>query len=283
MLNEDTQFKESIDIDTLTSIVKKSGDDAHLFFQKNKKNIYTGLSNKILKEKSEKELLINQDLVCEEIIIDEILKVDSNAVIYSEERDNLSELRDDKSFIKYLIDPLDGTHNYYYGLPFWGISLAVLDTNNIPITGIIYLPCLNILLRKSNKQKYSFLYSNNNWLRVKAIDRVTESSIIAYDNQFYKIGEPGHNLFKKITKYSFTTRISGSAVVDAAYIALGVLNARLFNHARSYDIAASIPIVKGSGGIVTNFKNESVNLYSRNVLMSSGSIIHKKLLEIIDL
>ena len=71
-----------------------------------------------VREKSYKELVIEEDLLCEQILVSEIKRYDSNAVIYSEEMNSLDKLNSDTSEIKYLLDPLDGTHNYYFGLPF---------------------------------------------------------------------------------------------------------------------------------------------------------------------
>ncbi|MGC8666720.1 MAG: inositol monophosphatase family protein [Chthonomonadales bacterium] len=41
-------------------------------------------------------------------------------------------------------DPIDGTTNFVWGLPHWGVSLGLLE-NGVPVLGVIYLPVLEDL------------------------------------------------------------------------------------------------------------------------------------------
>ena len=44
----------------------------------------------------------------------------------------------------WLVDPLDGTISYSFGLPYWGVAISLIYDND-PILGVIYLPVLDKL------------------------------------------------------------------------------------------------------------------------------------------
>ena len=127
----------SLELDFLVDAVLKAGEAALKAFESKKYCFLTDFQHEKITEKSKKELVVEEDLLCQEIIIEAIKEYESDAVIYSEELTNLDDLKSDRSETKYLIDPLDGTHNFCFGLPFWGISVAVLNKDNMPVAGII--------------------------------------------------------------------------------------------------------------------------------------------------
>ncbi len=47
-----------------------------------------------------------------------------------------------KSGITWVIDPLDGTVNYFYGLPGWNVSIAAKDKDG-SVVGVVVAPTIN--------------------------------------------------------------------------------------------------------------------------------------------
>ena len=45
----------------------------------------------------------------------------------------------------WLVDPLDGTTNFLWGAPFWGVSIGLARGDEV-LAGVIYLPMLDELL-----------------------------------------------------------------------------------------------------------------------------------------
>ena len=73
-----------------------------------------------------------------------------------------------------------------------------------------------------------------------------------------------------------TTRNSGSAALDMAYVASGRYDGYFQNNLNLWDIAAGIIIVKESGGIVNEInllKNEHIDI------RASSTAINEKMLE----
>lgn len=271
----------SIDLGFLIKAVQKAGEIARKSFKNKKYCFLSDFKTEKIKEKSKRELVIEEDIVCQDIIIEEIKRQDANAVIYSEELNNISQLETDKSARKYIIDPLDGTHNFCFGLPFWGISVAVLNDKNIPVAAVIFLPELDMLIKCEGVDHPTRLFTKGVWTPVTTARKEISEALICYDNQFYKLGERSFAIYKNLTKECFTTRIIGSAVSDIGLIALGKINGRIWNKTNSYDIAGGIPIIKGAGGSISDFCGNEINIFSEDVIMCSDSKLNKKIVEII--
>jgi len=185
----------------------------------------------------------------------------------------------DKSNRKYLIDPLDGTHNYYFGLPFWGVAAAVLDSSNKPCAAVIYIPMMKLLM-KCEMDEPTMVWSEGGWELVKTRHKDLSRSLICYDNQFYKLGLQAVQMFEQLTRDCFTIRIMGSAVCDAALIACGKVNARIWNNTNPYDIGAGIKIVEGAGGEISDFNGNEINVLAKQVIMCSDKSLQSELLDL---
>ena len=80
------------------------------------------------------------DILSQNIIVENLLKAFPEYAIISEEKS----MGKNTKKLTWIIDPLDGTHNYIAGLPCFGISIALADKSNY-FLGIIYFPMLDKL------------------------------------------------------------------------------------------------------------------------------------------
>lgn len=55
----------------------------------------------------------------------------------------ITEESEDNNIKEYnwIIDPIDGTSNYYHGLPLWAVSVALYKSNS-PVSGLLFFPAL---------------------------------------------------------------------------------------------------------------------------------------------
>ena len=272
-----------INYNRVVEIVQEAGFVLLDRFNKRNSRHLEGVDTGYVKEKTEKELVIREDLISQDIVINGIKEFDPDAIIYSEELDNMHLLEQDENEIKFILDPLDGTHNFYFGMPYWGIGLAVLDKQNESIAGFIYLPALNIFIKNEGNNSPTFIKSEEGWVKCHTTKRSLNNALICYDNQFYKLGYKAIKIYDILAHDSFTSRITGSAITDAALIATGRINGRIWNKTEPYDIAPGIPIVRGAGGMVSDFNNNDINVLQKSVIMSSDKLLHERLIQEINL
>jgi len=245
------------ELDIAKSVAKRMGKIQLKNFRKNLKVI----------RKSPKDFVSNVDLECQNLAY-ELLKKEFEYEILSEEK----RIQDDiKTDLFWIIDPVDGTHNYISGLPNFGVSIA-LATKNEFLLGVIYLPYFDEMYY-AVKNHGAFM--NNEKIQVSKNNDL-EKSMITFDNQFY-LNKKSFDIYKKIVDSCFTTRILGSAVYDFCLIASGKVDARVWNNTKIFDFAAGLTIVNEAGGQVTDFSGNEINLNSHDIL-ASNSFVHQELL-----
>ena len=85
--------------------------------------------------KAPKELVSTVDMECQQLFYD-LLKENDTYPILSEEVRNIDKIPEDYCWV---VDPLDGSHNFIAGLPTFGVSIALVKKKRTVI-GVIYLP-----------------------------------------------------------------------------------------------------------------------------------------------
>ena len=80
------------------------------------------------------------DLASEKLIVAKILEARPDDGIIGEEGSAIPS----KSGVTWVIDPLDGTVNYFYGIAGWNVSIAAKDGDGVQV-GVVYAPSINSL------------------------------------------------------------------------------------------------------------------------------------------
>jgi myo-inositol-1(or 4)-monophosphatase len=223
-----------------------------------------------VRAKSPNELVSEYDLKSEKEIISRIRKNFPDHGIYSEES---GDLKHDSSYL-WVLDPLDGTHNFIYGLPHYGVSIGLLKDGK-PLLGVIYLPESDELLQ-AVKGGGAFL----NGRRLRVSKRPIERAFVFYQCPYPRSGHTPYAILEKVTHHVQALRILGVAVTSFEYLASGCADAYLMHSLRPYDVAAGALIVEEAGGRTTDFDGKPWRMESKTFLASNG-LIHEKLLEIV--
>ncbi|OSM02510.1 inositol monophosphatase family protein [Magnetofaba australis] len=219
--------------------------------------------------KAPHEFVLEEDLMADKLLAEGIAWRFPDAGIYSEEMADWRRFREDKR-LKFLIDPLDGTHNYHYGLPQWGIAVSLLDADNRPLAGFIHIPRYDLLLYNftAGKGPTHENYGGRTRVITSSPRHQFSEALVAYDNQFYRLGEAAFARYQEIAKRAFTTRITGSAAFDAAMVALGKFDARIWNQVEPYDVAAAFPIIQGAGGVTCGLDgNADIDIFHGGMMV----------------
>ncbi|MFH1326798.1 MAG: inositol monophosphatase family protein [archaeon] len=221
--------------------------------------------------KSINELVGMADIESQSTIINILNKEFPSYEVFGEERTQ-TEISEKPTWV---VDPVDGTHNFISGIPHFGISIGLIENFDFKL-GVIYLPYEDKIF---TAMKGKGAFCNNGPLKVSSNPSLA-NAVVCYDNQFY-LDESVLKNYELLIKNTFTTRILGSAVRDFCFIAEGVTDARICNNTKLVDIAAGTVILTEAGGRVSDFNGNSITINSKQII-ASNSHIHNSILELIN-
>lgn len=221
-----------------------------------------------IKVKSNKSLVAKADIEANKAIIKTIKKYFPEHSILSEE----IPFEDNKSDYKWVIDPIDGTHNFLRQIPIFGTSIA-LECKNEPILGVISFPVLCITA-VAEKGKGSFMNSRRIAVsNKKTLDHSFVLFEFSYANRIEKVG-----FLKKLAHKTIDVRNFGSAIYNLLLIACGKCDGYVVLTTNEWDIAAGFLIVEEAGGRVTDLKGGKWK-HDQHQFAISNNKIHKELLK----
>jgi len=227
---------------------------------------------KKVKYKDKTNAVTNADLESEKKILNLIRKNFPEHSILSEEKGVV----DNKSRYRWLIDPLDGTHNYMHNIPLFGVSIA-LEYRKEVVLGVIYLPCFDSLY-VAEKGRGAFL--NGRRIKVSSMKELRKAMLLM-DGGFHRETRKRLKLVNRLSKKIHKIRAFGCAVIDFLYVAEGKVEGSVLFPTNPWDIAAGVLMVKEAGGMVSDFKGMEGNQYSQYLVVSNGKI-GKQLLGIVN-
>jgi myo-inositol-1(or 4)-monophosphatase len=213
------------------------------------------------------------DRLCEKSIVSMILNTFPDHDILTEE----SPFEGKGSSWKWIIDPLDGTTNYFHGFPCFCVSIGLEVEDEVKL-GVIYIPTLDELFH-AEKGKGAFL--NGEQIVVSRIDRLNRGLLgTGFPYDVHEHADFYLRYFRKFIKKSFAIRRPGSAAIDLSYLAAGRFDGFWEFKLHPWDVAAGSLMITEAGGKVTDFKGRPFNIYSEEILASNG-IIHEEMLQAI--
>lgn len=224
----------------------------------------------MFRHKGHREIVTNCDIASENAITQCLSEEYPKAKVLSEE---VGEISGDEDLV-FIVDPIDGTHNFIHQIPLYAISIGVYARQTL-LAGMIHMPEFGEYLYAVRGQG---AFRNGSPIACSDTSSL-RSAMVAYDNQFHKQAAMLENL-SPLADACFTLRVFGSACVDLANTAQGRIDARVFHRTKLVDFAAGQVIVEEAGGTVTDFQGRPVTLKTQDVIASNGSI-HQELVEVL--
>lgn len=178
-----------------------------------------------------------------------------------------------ESRFRWIVDPLDGTHNYVRGLPMSGVSIG-FEVDGQMQAGVVFDPSREEMFT-AVRGKGAFL--NGEPIQVSAFASMQDPLAIA--TGFSRQGN-----LKEVALQQFTTLIHkglsvrrySSSTLTLAYIAAGRLDAYWDLKLAPWDTAAGSLLVEEAGGKVTAVSGEPFVLGGS--LLASNGHLHDELL-----
>ncbi len=141
----------------------------------------------------------------------------------------------------WIIDPLDGSVNYFMGIPHYCTSIAFKNKGKC-VVGAVYDPVRDEMFSAD----LAGSYLNSVPIRRRTVTQLEE---IVISGGFFKAQslEDGTRIFQKISKRVKKIRFFGSAALDLCYLACGRVNAYIQHWVNEWDIAAAALIAEKAG------------------------------------
>lgn len=151
-----------------------------------------------------------------------------------------------ESDYQWIVDPIDGTVNYFYGIPHFCISIALRHKEDI-ILGVILDPVAGDLW---TVEKGGPAFLNGEVITASPRTKLEESILYVGTGKTDEALDAGLARFKRASIRARKMRIMGSAALAMAYVASGRLDAYVEYRISLWDIAAGILLIEAAGGKV---------------------------------
>ena len=147
----------------------------------------------------------------------------------------------------WILDPIDGTKSFITGLPLWGTLIALLHHGQ-PILGCIHQPVLGQLLIGDG----STTTLNGQPIRCRPTTRVEEATLLLSDPLTAAQFQNGP-AFDALQRRARLVRTWGDCYAYLL-VASGWADIAVDPIMNPWDIAALVPVIRGAGGVITNWR-----------------------------
>jgi myo-inositol-1(or 4)-monophosphatase len=183
--------------------------------------------------------------------------------------------RDSTSGYTWVVDPLDGTINFLFGIPVWSVSVAVQDETGTAV-GVVHDPCRG--------ETFAARRDAGATLNGRRIDVSAESDLATALVGTGFSYEPEARarqaeVLARVLPRVRDIRRGGSAALDLAAVSCGRLDGFYEAPMEPWDKAAGMLLVTEAGGIVTEL-DPPVPRLSRGVV-AAGRALHDSLSELV--
>ena len=189
------------------------------------------------------------DRASERLISERILAARPDDGLLGEER---AGDRSGTSGLRWVVDPLDGTVNYLYGIPQWCVSIAVEDDAG-PLVGVVHDPNRNETFA-ARRAAGSTL--NGSPLRISPPPGVS-AALIATGYSYDAAARRAHaTMLADLIGHVRDLRRCGSAALDLSWIAAGRWDGYAEFGLHRWDWSAASLVVSEAGGTLMRWRHD---------------------------
>jgi len=210
------------------------------------------------------DIATQMDHASEKLIVDAIQAARPDDGIIGEEGTS----RVSRSGLTWVIDPVDGTVNYFYGLPGWNISIAVKDEIGT-LVGVVHAPTLTSTWHATRTGGAFF-----NGVTVACNNPVELNRALVATGFAYEVSDR-HNqieIVNHLLPRIRDIRRIGAAATDLCMVATGMIDGYVETGLKEWDLAAGSLIAREAGAVVTTHAWRGLEL-----TIAAGADLHARL------
>lgn len=175
------------------------------------------------------------------------------------------------------VDPLDGTTNFVFGIPFCSVSIGLARDGKM-VAGVVYDPFRDECFCAAAG---CGAVLNGRPVKVDQTRKMLRESLLVtgypenkkFSDRLQKIN------YQKVAESCSNLRALGSAALELAYISCGRLTGFWENTLMPWDVAAGSLLVEEAGGKVTDINGKALVLESYLSIAATNGLIHDELLK----
>lgn len=186
------------------------------------------------------DIKLELDVQSQDLITRILLEAYPDHAIYGEE----GIAGNQESPWQWIVDPIDGTVNFFYGIPHFCISIALRQGEEIEL-GVIYDPIRDELweIERGGTPKL-----NGTPIRVSSRNELADCIVSVGMSKSPDVIVTATAVLEKYVSRARKCRLMGSAALDLAYVACGRLDAYIEQSVSLWDVAAGKLLVESAGG-----------------------------------
>ena len=216
------------------------------------------------------DLMSDADRDSEALVLDRIKGARSDVGVIAEESDDQTS----RSGVTWIIDPLDGTVNFLFGIPVWAVSIAIHDSVG-PLIGVVHDP--------NHKETFAAQRGlgsrlNGGSVMVSSKDDISTALVgtgFSYEAETRKAQAAR---IPKVLPRVRDLRRAGSAAIDLAWLACGRLDGFFEAPMKLWDRAAGEILISEAGGVITSL---TAPFDDDEGVIASGPSLHDQLKDLV--
>jgi myo-inositol-1(or 4)-monophosphatase len=240
---------------------------------------YGEVANLQVSRKGTTDFVTSADLRVEALLKEELMHARPKFGMLSEES---PEIKGEDPTQRWIIDPIDGTHNFIHSLPYFCINIAVEQTlpngHKEVLAAMTHAPILGETYW-AEKGRGAWLESRNRHdsgrMRVANRSDLTQSLVMTGSLK------QGLDNVKKLSSQTQGVRCIGSSALSLAYMAAGRCDVFVQDSAHLWDVAAGVLLVKEAGGVVGHLHKGDFKLQESASILAGNEILVSKVQKIL--
>ncbi len=213
--------------------------------------------------KGAQDLVSEADRACEDLIVAALARRFPKDGFLGEERGS----RNADAAAIWVIDPIDGTHNFLTGIPVWCVSLGLVVEGEL-VLGIIFHPLAGELY---SARSGGGAFLNGQRIRVSGETDLTRARVCVGFS--YRRSVEAHvRAVQALLSAGCEYLRLGSGALGLAYTAAGRFDGYWERHINSWDAAAGLVLVREAGGRVNNFLPDEGLTLGSEILAATPSL-----------
>jgi myo-inositol-1(or 4)-monophosphatase len=153
---------------------------------------------------------------------------------------------------RWIVDPLDGTVNFLYGLRAWGVSIALEDEEGLAV-GVVFNPVSGECFEAERGKGATVNAEPIHVTGCRSLDRAMVATGFSYESE--RRADQAEILVSLLPRIRDLRR-AGAAALDLAYVAAGRADAFYERGLKRWDEAAGLLLVHEAGGVTADLDGE---------------------------